>query len=376
MFNWIREFIHLFFAKLGLEGQFLSFVSAVVTASLILCAGFILYYIIRIILQNTIKIANKRFPSKWKSALLKERFFIQTAFLIPALLIKNLIPEFFLTGSKTEIFFAAIISIFLVVNVTLIFMAFLRALGRVLLELDATKDKPIKSYIQIISIIFWAISIILIISILINKSPTVFLAGLGAFSAVLMLVFQDTIVGFVNSIQLSSNDLVRNGDWITVAKYDADGTVEEMNLVSVKVRNFDGTISTVPVRQLVADTFQNWRGMEEQGVRRIKRSFLIDSQSIKHATDEMQKKYDTTLETNLGCFREYLTHYLKTRGDISTDQTLLIRILNPNEYGIPLEIYCFAKTIAWVEYEKIQTEVTEHILMALRKFELIHYQRK
>ena len=376
MFNWIREIIHLFLAQLGLQGQFLSFVSAVATAILILCAGFILYYIIRIILQNAIRISNKRFPSKWRTALLKERFFIQLSILLPAIIIKHLLPEFFQNGTKAELLFAALTNIYIVINVILILTAFIRALGAVLLQLEATKDKPIKSYVQIISIFFWIIAIILIISILINKSPTVFLAGLGAFSAVLMLVFQDTIVGFVNSIQLSSNDLVRNGDWITVSKYDADGTVEEINLITVKVRNFDGTISTVPVRQLVTDTFQNWRGMEEQGVRRIKRSFLLETTSIKAATPEMQAQIGGNHETNLACFRAYFEDYLNKREDISKSSTLMVRLLPASEYGVPFEIYCFAKTTVWVEYEKIQAQVVEHIFIALPQFGLTPYQRK
>jgi len=376
MFNWIQEAIHLFFAQLGFQGQILDFISAFITAMALLCAGFILYYIIRVVLQNTIRISNKRFPSKWRDALLKERFFIQLSFLLPALIIKNLAPEFLLPGTKALALFTTFINLYLIANITLILTAFIRALGVVLLQIEATKDKPIKSYVQIVSIVFWMISIVLFISILINKSPAYFLAGLGAFSAVLMLIFQDTIVGFVNSLQLASNDLIRNGDWITVSKFDADGTVEEINLISVKVRNFDGTISTVPVRQLVTDTFQNWRGMEEQGVRRIKRSFFIDSSSIKKATPEMLERISATQETNLGCFREYLANYLRKRGDISTDKVLMVRLLPASEYGVPVELYCFAKTTAWVEYERIQAEVIEHILIALPKFELIHYQRK
>ena len=376
MFNWIRETIHLFIAQLGLHGQFLSFVSAVVTATLLIGAGFVLYYIIRIILQNTIRISNKRFPSKWRTALLKERFFIQLSILLPAIIIKHLVPEFYTNGTKAELFFSALVNIYIIINVILILTAFLRALGVVLLQMEATKDKPVKSYLQIISIILWIIAIILIVSILINKSPLWFLGGLGAFSAVLMLVFQDTIVGFVNSIQLSANDLVRNGDWITVSKYDADGTVEEINLITVKVRNFDGTISTVPVRQLVTDTFQNWRGMEEKGVRRIKRSFLIETTSIKAATPEMQAETNNKCETNLACFRVYLEDYLSKRKDISHSSTLMVRLLPASEYGVPFEIYCFAKTTAWVEYENIQAQVVEHIFVALPKFGLAPYQRK
>jgi miniconductance mechanosensitive channel len=376
MFKWILKAIHHFFAQLGLEGQFLYFVSALVTALMLICAGFILYYIIRIILQNAVRLSNRKFPSKWRTALLNERFFIQLSFLLPAILLKNLAPEFFLAGSKAVVLFSALVKLFLIANIVLILNAFIRALGAVLLQMEATKDKPVKSYVQIFSIFTWLIAIILFISILINKSPTIFLAGLGAFSAVLMLVFQDTIVGFVNSIQLSANDLVRNGDWITVSKFDADGTVEEINLISVKVRNFDGTISTVPVRQLVTDTFQNWRGMEEQGVRRIKRSFFIDSSSIRKATPEMHEKFNVSHETNLGCFREYLVKYLRNRGDINTNKTLMVRLLPTNEFGVPVELYCFARTIEWLEYERIQSEIMEHIFIALAQFELTHYQRK
>jgi len=376
MFNWIRDAIHHFLAQFGLEGGFLFFISAIVTAIAILSAGFILYYIIRIILQSVVKIANRKFPSKLRTALLNERFFIQLSFLLPAMIIKNLAPEFFGDGTKSGLLFTAFINIYIITNVTLILTAFIRAAGEVLLQTNATKDKPIKSYVQIVSVFFWIIAIVLFISILINKSPTAFLVGLGGFSAVLMLVFQDTIVGFVNSIQLSANDLLRNGDWITMSKFDADGTVEEINLTSVKVRNFDATISTIPVRQLVTDSFQNWRGMEEQGVRRIKRPFLIDSTSIKQATPEMREKYKTNCETNLGCFRENIVNYLRKRNDINSEKILMTRLLPVTEYGVPVEIYCFANTIVWKDFEAIQSEITEHICVTLSEFELTLYQRK
>ena len=376
MFNWIREAIQLFLSQFGLEGKLLSFVSACTTAITLICAGFILYYIIRIILQNVVKITNKKFPSNFRTELLSERFFIQLSYLLPAMIIKNLVPEFFGDGTKSGLIFAALINIYIITNVTLILTAFIRAAGNVLLQTEATKDKPIKSYVQIVSIFFWIIAIILFISILINKSPTTFLLGLGGFSAVLMLVFQDTIVGFVNSLQLSANDLVRNGDWITMSKFDADGTVEEINLTSVKVRNFDATISTIPVRQLITDSFQNWRGMEEQGVRRIKRSFLIDSTSIKTATPEMREKYKTHCETNLGCFRENIVKYLRERKDINHNKILMTRLLPVTEFGVPVELYCFANTIVWTDYEAIQSEITEHVCVSLSDFGLTLYQRK
>jgi len=291
----------------------------------------------------------------------------------------------------------------------MIINAFLKAATDILLQKESTKDKPIKSYMQIIAVIVWSIAAILMISTLIGKSPAGLLAGIGAFSAVLLLVFQDPILGFVYSIQISANDLVRNGDWITMDNLKVDGNVEEINLVTVKIRNFDMTVSTIPVKQLITGSFQNWRHIQDLGIRRIKRSLNFDINSIKICTPEMlakfkeidilksfveQKEQEIALHnakiegntslipngrhlTNLGMVRAYIHFYLKNHPLISKKKnaTLLVRQLPPNEYGLPIEIYCFTTTSEWLAYEAIQADIFDHIYTVLPYFEIQAYQR-
>lgn len=288
----------------------------------------------------------------------------------------------------------------------MIVIYFLNAVAIILLQREGTKDKPIKSYVQIVAVIFWLISLILIVSIIINKSPVGLLAGLGAFSAVLLLVFQDTITGFVSSIQLSTNDIIRNGDWIDLDNFGVSGTVEEVNLVSAKIRNFDNTISTVPVKQLLNNSVKNWRGMQEKEMRRIKRAINIDVTTIKQCTPEMLEKFkkihlikdyieqkEKELEvenqsesglvygpngrhlTNVGVLRIYIQEYLKSNKRLRKDAMIMVRQLPPNEYGLPLEIYCFTATTNWLEYENIQSDIFDHILSTLDYFEIRAFQR-
>ena len=410
MFYWITKFLHESFASIGFHGTFLNFwVGLLITAGLLLI-GAIIFFIIKWILCFIAKQSNKRRPTLWKNALLGQKFYLTVSALVPILMLKSITPHFFASHTSQhgqEGFISSLFNILVVVIITSIVSAFMRALTDVLLQKEATKDKPIKSYTQIITIVFWIIAIILIISIIIGKSPVGLLAGIGAFSAVLLLVFQDTITGFIYSIQLASNDLVRNGDWITMNKFNADGTVEEINLVSVKVRNFDNTISTIPVKQLIADSFQNWRGMEDMQMRRIKRSFNVDVTSIKPCTPEMLAKfkqvellkqyiekaeneissYNTTLEvdtsllpngrhlTNIGVLRVYFSEYLKHHPSIDRKGTTMIRQLAPSEYGLPIEIYCFTNTTAWIKYENIQSDIFDHLYSVLEFFEIRAYQR-
>ncbi|MDR0368815.1 MAG: mechanosensitive ion channel, partial [Bacteroidales bacterium] len=372
-----------------------------------LLAGLLIYWLSHWIILFIVNHSQRRKPTLWKQFLLSRKFFVALSALITVLFLQNAIPLFLEKGTYLLSFLAALFSILTVVNFAIVFSSFTRALSDILLQKDATKDKPIKSYAQIVIVVFWAIAVILIISILVGKSPGALLVGLGAFSAVLLLVFQDTITGFVYSIQLASNDLVRNGDWITVNKYDADGTVEEINLISVKVRNFDNTISTIPVKQLIIDSFQNWRGMQDQGMRRIKRSFKIDITTIKPCTAEMLEKFkqvtllteyiekaekeiagyniemntDTSLVpngrhlTNGGILRRYILEYLKHHPQVNKRGTLMVRQLSPSEYGLPFEIYCFADTTEWVKYENIQSDIFDHLYSVLSFFEISAYQR-
>ncbi len=404
MFYWIKDFLIAFFLRFGIQESYSKFITFSLIAISFFLIGVLLYYLLRFIISKVVSISLSK--SVWKSPLQEAKFFKQLAIFLPALLIKKLIPEFYTEGSSAEVLLTTLINIYIIINCTLIITTFFKAATDVLLQRNETKDKPIKSYAQILSIVFWIIAIILIVSIVINKSPAGLLAGLGAFSAVLLLVFQDTITGLVYSIQLSSNDIVRNGDWITMDRFGVDGMVEEVNLISAKVRNFDNTISTVPVKQLVVDSVQNWRGMQEMHMRRIKRSINIDVTSIKQCTPEMLEKFkkvnllksyieqkeeelaahNASQEmmmygpngrrlTNIGVLRIYIQEYLKSNQRVRSEATLMVRQLPPNEYGLPLEIYCFAATTQWVEYENIQSDIFDHILSILNFFEIRAFQR-
>ena len=237
-----------------------------------------------------------------------------------------------------------------------------------------------------IKLITITIGIIILISILMDQDPTSILAGLGASAAVLMLIFKDSILGLVAGVQLSANDMLRPGDWITMTKYGADGYVIEVSLTTVKVQNFDKTITTIPPYALVSDSFQNWRGMRETGGRRIKRSINIDINTIHYCTsDELQsfiqkglidKKTDINGKTvNLAIFRNYILDYLNNNPKVNKDLMIMVRQLQPASEGMPLEIYCFSDTPEWIPYEALQSEIFEHVMAMAPEFNLRIFQR-
>lgn len=265
-------------------------------------------------------------------------------------------------------------------------------------------DKPIKGYIQIVKIVTFAIATILIIAALIDKSPVILLSGLGAMAAVLMLIFQDTLLSLVASVQISSNDMIRIGDWIEMPQLNADGDVIDIALHTVKVQNWDKTITTIPTKKFMTDSFKNWRGMQEAGGRRIKRSLFIDQNSVHFLTEEEEnhlrqfKLLKNYLEekdkeiadwnneygdnnrvnsrriTNFGTFRAYVINYLKSHPKIHQNMTLLVRQMAPAAEGIPLELYCFTNDIRWAFYEAIQSDIFDHLLAILPEFGLHVFQ--
>jgi len=284
--------------------------------------------------------------------------------------------------------------------------AFLSAVYHVYSEREQFRDRPLKGLLQTAQVILFFIGGIVVISVLIDKSPMVLLTGLGASAAILMLVFKDSIMGFVSGIQLSANNMLKVGDWIAMPKYGADGTVIEVTLNTVKVRNWDNTITTIPPYLLVSDSFQNWRGMQESGGRRVKRSINIDMNSVRFCTPEMLAKYkkiqlltdyveqteqvvkeyneehhiDNSIlvngrrQTNLGVFRAYLTNYLKSLPDVNKNLTCMVRYLQPTEQGIPVELYFFSAVKEWVPYEGIQADVFDHLLAIVPEFGLRVFQ--
>ncbi len=284
--------------------------------------------------------------------------------------------------------------------------SFLAAVYQAYSEQDRFRNRPLKGLLQTAQGLLFFIGGIAIISILIDKSPVVLLTGLGASAAILMLVFKDSIMGFVSGIQLSANNMLKVGDWISMPKYGADGTVIEVTLNTVKVRNWDNTITTIPPYALVSDSFQNWRGMQESGGRRIKRSINIDMNSVKFCTPEMLDKYrkihllqayveeteqvlqtyneeqgiDNSIlvngrrQTNLGVFRAYLNSYLRSLPGVNQEMMCMVRQLQPTEQGIPLELYFFSAIKEWVPYERLQADVFDHVLAIIREFDLQVFQ--
>lgn len=266
--------------------------------------------------------------------------------------------------------------------------------------------RPIKGYIQVAKIVVYVVAAILIVAALIDKSPVILLSGLGAMAAVLMLVFQDTLLSLVASVQISSNDIIRVGDWVEMPNLNADGDVIDIALHQIKVQNWDKTITFIPTKRFISDPFKNWRGMQESGGRRIKRSINLDQQSIRFLTeaerqnlyrfrllrdylirkqadidsynqqleDQGQEAVNTRRVTNLGTFRAYVREYLIHHPQVNQDMTLMVRQLNPTADGLPLEVYCFTRTIVWEQYEAIQSDIFDHLLAILPEFGLQVFQ--
>ena len=281
-------------------------------------------------------------------------------------------------------------------------MSVIKAFGDSVKTRPQLKDKPIDSYIQVVQIIFYFIGFVFLFSILTGQKPSGIIAGLGAASAILMLVFKDTIMGFVASIQVSANDMVRIGDWITMPKHNADGDVIQITLTTVKVRNFDKTITTIPPYALVSDSFQNWRGMQDIGGRRLKRSVYIKQSTIKFIEEDELPRYmkiqeisdyvrkrsdeiknynnnsgaDKSLSingrnlTNMGLYRAYIQSYLKNHPGIHKDMISMVRQLQPVSKGLPLELYFFTDTTAWLKYEDIVSDVFDHVTASAKYFDI------
>lgn len=358
------------------------------------------------ILRSVIIPLLQRTKNQFDDLLVKHRFFRNLAFLVPALLIYDFIGDTIISSPGIINAVRSIIEVFFVLIVIMIVSSILDTINDYYNRYDFAKDHPIKGVIQIIKIVFYIIGLFSIVAVLFDKDLSSLILSLGAASAVVMLIFKDPILGFVGGLQLIFNKMLSIGDWISMPKFGADGTVMEINLTTVKVQNWDKTIITIPTYNLISDSFQNWKGMEESGGRRIKRAVFIDMNSIRFCTPEMLDRFrkiqvlntyiDTTekrveafnaehhidneilvngrRQTNIGVFRAYLEAYLSNRNDINKNMTFMVRQLAPGEKGLPIEIYVFATTIAWVEYEGIQSDIFDHVLAVIPEFDLKIYQ--
>lgn len=339
----------------------------------------------------TIQKITRRTKATWDDYVFNEQMLTAFCRLIPPLMWYILLP--FVLEDEPELLDILLRAclVYLIIVVLRLVSTFMNILYEISNEHERLRNRPLKGIYQMLNLVAIGVGLILIISILINQNATSILAGLGASAAILMLVFKDSILGLVAGIQLSANDMLRPGDWITMPKYGADGYVIEVSLTTVKVQNFDKTITTVPPYALVSDSFQNWRGMRESGGRRIKRSLLIDVRSIHACSPEEIEQYkaknlwafeekENELPAkqpliNLEAFRRHALAYLRQREELNQEMPLMIRQLQPTSEGLPLEIYCFTTVKDWIPYEDIQTSIFNHLIGVLPEFSLRLYQK-
>ncbi|MEM6720054.1 MAG: mechanosensitive ion channel domain-containing protein [Bacteroidota bacterium] len=382
---------------------YLNLVAGIVAIGIL---AFITDYIVRrILVALSYRLAPKT-KTDFDDFLIKNKTPQNIAHIIPVLLIEQTTTYLFADFPNFQSSFLIAIDIFLVILIIKVIRSILNSLRDFLKTLNSFKDKPIDSYIQVFMIFVWLVGIVLSFSILTGKSIWAFLTTLGALSAVILLIFRDTILGFVASIQVAVNDMVRIGDWITMEKYGADGDVIEINLATVKVQNFDKTITTIPTYALISDSFKNWRGMNDSGGRRIKRAIIIKAPSIHYVSNEeieefkkiqliteymksreaeiIQFNADHNIDksllingrnmTNIGVFRKYVESYLETHPAINKDMTIMSRQLAQTPQGIPLEIYAFSADKVWKNYEYIMGDIFDHLLAAIPYFNLEIYE--
>jgi len=342
-----------------------------------------------------------RTATRWDDLLFDQHFFNRFALLVTPLVIQ-LVLQYTGWEFQSAHFLIRGLQIWIVLSILLMLSSLMDGINRIYESYPMAKHRPIKVFIQVIKIFFYCMGLIIVISILVNKSPEALLVGLSAFAAVLMLIFKDSILGFVAGVQLIANRMVRIGDWIVMPSHGADGEVQEINLTTVKVQNWDKTISTVPTYKLVSESFTNWRGMQESGGRRIKRAVYIDIYSIHYLSDaeievlrqsvllrdyierkimelnDYNANRGTLLDerrlTNIGTFREYMESWIASNPDINLSMTHMVRQLQPGPTGVPLEIYCFSAKQAWVDYERVQSDLFDHLFAILPLFNLKVFQ--
>lgn len=406
LMNYLTDWTSSLFSAWGLNSSKAGILEHIVIFLLIVLISYLAYFIAKRILVNGISKITRKTKAVWDDYVFNEKILRSLSHIVPAVVLYALLPLAFQSYPELLAFTLKICMVY-IIAVSLRFVnAFLVVVFDVVSSTKAFKGRSLKGFLQVFQLIVIFVGIILIVSIVIDKSPVTLFAGLGASAAILTLVFKDSLVGLIAGVQLTANDMVRVGDWIEMPKNGVDGDVIEITLNTVKVRNFDKTIVTVPPSALVSDAFKNWRGMAESGGRRIKRSVNIDMNSVKFCTPEMLEKYhkieflkeyieqkereidtfnkerdvDVTIsvngrrQTNLGVFRAYLEMYLSNNPGVNHEMTHMVRQLQPTDHGIPLELYFFSADNRWIPYESFQADVFDHVLAIIPEFDLRVYQ--
>lgn len=394
------------FVESGISIETARYLNVLINTVLLTIVLVALNYIIKKIIVNLFSAFTIKTKSTYDDFLVKSNFPRYVARIIPFFILRGALNPLLSDFQYLKVYSERITDVYLIILIVWIFRSIIKASTNYLRNNEQFKDKPLDSYAQIITIFIWFIGIVNIFSVLTQQGIVAFLTTLGATSAVFLLIFRDTILGFVASIQVSVNDMVRIGDWIVLEKFGADGNVIEINLTTVKVSNWDKTITTIPTYSLISDSFKNWRGMQESGGRRIKRSIIIKNNSVKFLNEKELKRFskiqtiteyirhrqrdidkhniahniDKSMvingrnQTNLGLFRKYCDTYLKQHSALNKDMMIMTRHLEPNGKGIPLEVYAFSKDKRWLNYEHIIADVFEHLIAAIPYFDLELYQ--
>ena len=375
----IEEFLGQFYLSIGIDPTNYSWMMRLSLLLLILVFTLLFTRLFRLLLIPFIHRLTAKTKAKWDEALFNRQLLIAFSRLLPPIIWYLFLPMVFTTTPMLLLILQKACLIYLVVTTLRLISTFLSTLYELSSNHEKLRHRPLKGIYQMVQLIAILVGVIIMISILIDKDATTILAGLGASAAVMMLIFKDSILGLVAGIQLSANDMLRPGDWITMSKYGADGYVIEVSLTTVKVQNFDKTITTLPPYALVSDSYQNWRGMWENGGRRIKRSLFIDMNTIRFCPSaaEPASVADQAAEApvNLRLYRQYVLDYLERHPHVKQDMMKMVRQLPSTPQGLPLEVYCFADTTEWVEYERIQDEIFDHLIAVLPRFGLRIYQQ-
>ncbi len=390
----------------GVDGDRTAVVAALLAFLALVVVSAAAYYVTKRLILRLVRSAVQRTQTSWDNALVEAKVFSRLSHLVPAIVIHTAAPVVWMDFPRIGSVVTTATLVYLALVGMTVLDAFLNGLLAIYRSYEVSDRLPIKALVQVVKVIVYTFGGIAVVAILVDKSPLVLLSGMGAFTAILLLIFKDAILGFVAGIQLSANKMVRRGDWIEMPAQNADGDVIDVNLTTVKVQNWDKTITTIPTYALVAESFKNWRGMSESGGRRIKRSVNIDMASVKFCDQEMlgrfrqiqfiaeyvdlklaevslhneQQKADVSLLingrhlTNIGTFRAYLKAYLSNHPRIHDKMTFLVRQLQPTDKGLPIEIYVFSKDQAWVRYEGIQADIFDHVLAVIPLFDLRVFQ--
>lgn len=359
----------------------------IIIATFLIIIAIGLDYVCQLIFVGGMRKMSQHTSFQWDTLLVKRKVIHNLVHTLPGILVYVMLPMAFIRGKGLLMISQKICAAYIIFVLLLAINGFILVILDLYNQKQVSRDRPIKGFMQVLQVLVFFIGGIVIIAIMIGKSPATLFAGLGASAAILMLVFKDSILGFVSGIQLSANDMLRPGDWITVPSSNANGIVLEITLNTVKIKNFDNTISTIPPYTLVNNSFQNWRGMTESGGRRVAKSIFLDLTTIKFCTPEMLDTFrkeiplltdyqpgKEEIPTNSQVFRIYIEKYLTSLPVVNQELDLIIRQLQSTEYGVPIEVYFFSRTKVWKEYERIQSDIFDHLFAMVPKFELKVYQ--